>query len=358
MRSRWFSDNARSIVDAGSSVGKQQPTAIRAARPDELEGLTALCVRSKAAWGYPRGFLETSRDLLTVTPERLVPERIRVAELGGRVVGVSSLSVRGCQAEIELLFVDPDMTRCGVGRALIEDLADGAREAGAQVLWILSDPGAEPFYAAQGALRVGERPSASIEGRRLPWMRLWLGGPAPELRTTRLRLRAWRDEDRAPFASLNADPDVARYLPTALTREASDKLAQRLSDDLDRQGFGLWSVERTDLPGAPFVGFIGLSVPRFEAPFTPCVEIGWRLHPEHWGEGLATEGAIEALRFGFEEVQLDEVVSFTTTANAASRRVMEKIGLIHDDRGDFEHPDLPAADPLRPHVLYRKRRLR
>lgn len=338
-------------------MGKQQPTVIRDASPLEVGELTALCLRSKAAWGYPPEFLEANRHVLTVTPERLLAERVRVAELGGRVVGVSSLSVDGLHGEIELLFVDSNVMRCGVGRALAEDLVDGARGAGAEVLWILSDPGAEPFYAAQGALRVGERPSDSVEGRRLPWMRLWLGGPAPELRTPRLRLRGWRDADRGPFASLNADPRVARYLPAALTREASDALAQRLSEDLDRQGFGLWAVERTDAAGAPFVGFIGLSVPRFDAPFTPCVEIGWRLHADHWGEGLATEGAIEALRFGFDDVQLDEVVSFTTADNGASRRVMEKIGLIRDQRGDFEHPALSADDPLRPHVLYRKRRV-
>ena len=179
---------------------------------------------------------------------------------------------------------------------------------------------------------------------------------ARELRTERLRLRAWRDEDRGPFAELNADPRVVRYLPGPLSRTQSDELADRLSTDLNSWGFGLWAVQRTDARATPFIGFIGLTVPRFEARFTPCVEIGWRLDADHWGEGLATEGATEALRFGFEEVGLDEVVSFTTVDNAASLRVMEKIGLVHDESADFDHPALPADHPLRPHVLYRKRR--
>lgn len=116
--------------------------------------------------------------------------------------------------------------------------------------------------------------------------------------------------------------------------------------------FGLWAIE---VPGVTeLAGFVGLSVPDFVAHFTPCVEIGWRLAVQHWGKGYATEGALAVLDYAFTSLQLREVVSFATKENMASRRVMEKIGMIHDEGGDFVHPNLPEGHPLRPHVLYRK----
>ena len=172
-----------------------------------------------------------------------------------------------------------------------------------------------------------------------------------ELRTERLRLRRWRPADRAPFAALNADPRVMAHFPATLSREESNTLAARVEAHFDQHGFGLCAVEVPEV--APFVGFLGLSVPRFEAHFTPCVEIGWRLAPEHWGKGYATEGARAVLAFGFETLQLGEIVSFTTTGNLPSRRVMEKIGMTHDPVDDFDHPGLPDGHPLRRHVLYR-----
>jgi RimJ/RimL family protein N-acetyltransferase len=172
-----------------------------------------------------------------------------------------------------------------------------------------------------------------------------------EMRTERLLLRRWRPEDRAPFAALNADPHVVEFLARASTRKESDAFAAGIEADFDRNGFGLWAVEI--LGGAPFAGFIGLATPRFDAHFTPCVEIGWRLAAEHWGRGYATEGARAALAFGFESVGLTEIVSFTTEANVRSRRVMEKIGMTRDPAEDFDHPRLPAGHPLRRHVLYR-----
>jgi len=175
-----------------------------------------------------------------------------------------------------------------------------------------------------------------------------------ELRTDRLYLRRWRPGDRAPFAALNADPQVMEYLPAPLPREGSDALAARIEAHFEQHGFGLWAVE---IPGvAPFAGFIGLSVPRFEAHFTPCVEIGWRLASEHWGSGFATEGARAALAFGFERLALAEIVSFTVPDNRPSRRVMEKLGMSHDPRDDFDHPLLPEGHRLRRHVLYRSAR--
>ena len=172
-----------------------------------------------------------------------------------------------------------------------------------------------------------------------------------ELQTDRLRLRRWLPSDREPFAALNADPRVTRYLGAPLSREESDILAARIEAHFDQRGFGFWAVEIRG--GASFAGFIGLSVPRFEAHFTPCVEIGWRLGAEHWGQGYATEGARAALAVGFESLGIEEIVSFTVPANLPSRRVMEKIGMTHDPTGDFDHPFLPDGHPLRRHVLYR-----
>jgi RimJ/RimL family protein N-acetyltransferase len=172
-----------------------------------------------------------------------------------------------------------------------------------------------------------------------------------ELETHRLRLRRWRTSDREPFAVLNADPRVMEYPPAILGREESDALAARCDAHFDRHGFGLWAVE---IPGvAPFAGFLGLSVPGFEAHFTPCVEIGWRLAAEHWGLGYATEGALAVLSFGFRTLGLAEIVSFTVPGNLRSRRVMERIGMTHNLVDDFNHPALPGGSPWRRHVLYR-----
>lgn len=173
----------------------------------------------------------------------------------------------------------------------------------------------------------------------------------PELRTGRLVMRAWRDEDRSPFAALNADPSVMEHFPSTLSRAQSDELVDRLVDRWRAGGPSLWAVE---VPGvAPFIGYVGLLAPSFEAHFTPCVEVGWRLAAEHWGRGYATEGAAAALTFGVEELGLDEIVSFTVEANSRSRRVMEKLGMHHDPADDFDHPKLPAGHPMQRHVLYR-----
>jgi len=164
-------------------------------------------------------------------------------------------------------------------------------------------------------------------------------------------LRRFRDADREPFAALNADLEVMRHFPAALDREQSDALIDRIEAHFDEHGFGLWAVELADT-GA-LAGFVGLAIPRFEAAFTPCVEVGWRLAREHWGAGIAPEAAERALRFGFGEAGLDEIVSFTSQANAPSRRVMEKLGMQHDPADDFEHPSVAEGSHLRCHVLYR-----
>jgi RimJ/RimL family protein N-acetyltransferase len=172
--------------------------------------------------------------------------------------------------------------------------------------------------------------------------------------TDRLILRAWRDADREPFAAMNADPEVMRYFPSTLTREESNRQIDRIVERTASRGFGFWAVE---IPGTvEFAGFIGLSVPGFDAPFMPCVEIGWRLARAYWGQGYATEGARASLRYGFETLGATEIVAFTAVGNAPSRRVMDRIGMARDLDGDFDHPLVPVGHSHRPHGLYRIRR--
>jgi RimJ/RimL family protein N-acetyltransferase len=174
-----------------------------------------------------------------------------------------------------------------------------------------------------------------------------------EIRTERLRLRRWKTQDLEPFAALNRDPVVMEYLAAPLSRAESDAFAARIEAHFDAHGFGLFAVEVVE--GRSFAGFIGLSIPRFEAPFMPCVEIGWRLAAHCQGRGYATEGARAVLALGFETLTLGEIVSFTVPANVRSRRVMEKLGMTHSAADDFDHPALPGGHPLRRHVLYRRR---
>jgi RimJ/RimL family protein N-acetyltransferase len=176
-----------------------------------------------------------------------------------------------------------------------------------------------------------------------------------ELTTQRLILRQWREEDLAPFAALNADPEVMRYFPAPLTPAESDDFARFAQGMIAVHGWGLWAVEVRD--GAPFIGFVGLGRPRFEAHFTPAIEVGWRLDRPHWGHGYATEAAAAALTFAFEALQCEEVVSFTSLLNERSISVMQRLGMSHDPADDFDHPAL-SDGPLRRHALYRMPRER
>ncbi len=177
-----------------------------------------------------------------------------------------------------------------------------------------------------------------------------MGGDA-ELSTDRLRLRRWREADRAPFAALNADPLVMEFFPAPLSREESDRLIERIETGFARHGFGLWALELRE--SGEFIGFAGLAVPPFEAHFTPAVEVGWRLARRAWGSGYATEAGRAALAHGFERLGLEEIVSMTAIGNTRSRAVMERLGMTRDPADDFDFPALPPGDPLRPHVLYR-----
>ncbi len=170
------------------------------------------------------------------------------------------------------------------------------------------------------------------------------------LRTERLLLRPWRPEDRARFAALNADPRVMEWFPAPMTSAESDASADRIEKQFRATGWGLWAVE---IPAAaPCIGVVVLSPSESTLGF-PSVESGWRLAAEHWGKGYAPEAAVASLRFGFEDLFLDEIVSFTSIGNAKSRRVMTKIGMTHNPEDDFDHPRLPKTSPLSRHVLYR-----
>lgn len=175
--------------------------------------------------------------------------------------------------------------------------------------------------------------------------------PTPlEIDTPRLRLRQWRAADRAPFAALNADPRVMAHFPGTLDRAASDAIAERCEALIAERGWGFWAVERRD--SGDFIGFVGLNVPTAALPFSPCVEVGWRLAHSAWGQGLASEAARAALAAGFETLGLAEVVSFTALSNRRSQAVMERLGMRRTAE-DFDHPVLPEGHPLRRHCLYR-----
>ena len=175
------------------------------------------------------------------------------------------------------------------------------------------------------------------------------------LTTPRVRLRPWRDEDLDSLVGLNADPRVMEHFPAPLTRAESEAMLARLRAHFERHGFGFWAAEaRGDGAGAAqWIGLVGLAVPTIEAHFTPCVEIGWRLLPQWWGRGFATEAARAALAFGFETLGLGEVVAYTALPNERSRRVMERIGMTRAEADDFDHPMAPEGHRLRRCVLYR-----
>ena len=179
----------------------------------------------------------------------------------------------------------------------------------------------------------------------------------PQVSTERLLLREWRENDKLPYAALNSDPEVMRHFPSTLTNEQSDQMIDRIVGAWETNGYGLWAVERVDT--AEFIGFVGLAAPSWVTDFTPCVEVDWRLAQSHWGYGFAAEAARAALAFGFTSVDLpnDEIVSFTTSANVKSQRVMQKIGLRADPSRDFDHPLLPDWAQRR-HVFYAIERAR
>ncbi|PZO21880.1 MAG: GNAT family N-acetyltransferase [Leptolyngbya foveolarum] len=171
-----------------------------------------------------------------------------------------------------------------------------------------------------------------------------------ELETERLRLRQWTEADKAPFARLNASKQVMEYFPSALSQAESDQLAERIISAIAQRGWGLWAVE---VKGKhPFIGFVGLNIPSADLPFSPCVETGWRLDYPYWGKGYATEAAKAAIAFGFQTLDLAEIVSFTALGNERSQAVMHKLGMTRAPES-FMYPSLPEGHKLQAHCLYK-----
>ncbi|MFW1734115.1 GNAT family N-acetyltransferase [Acinetobacter sp. ULE_I001] len=173
--------------------------------------------------------------------------------------------------------------------------------------------------------------------------------PPVQLETPRLILRQWQVRDFDVFADLNADPDVMRYFPAALSKNESDLLAGRFQDTITEYGWGFWAVELKE--NQQFIGFVGLANQAEKFTFSPCVEIGWRLAQQYWHQGYATEAAQQCLKFAFEKLALEQVVSFTTVLNQASEKVMQRLGMDYVE--NFMHPVLDKNHALAEHVLYR-----
>jgi RimJ/RimL family protein N-acetyltransferase len=302
---------------------------------------------------WTRGLIDTSREAFDRSKLGLwlVSEPGAPAEQAFGFAGFWTFEGVGSAPQL-LYALRADRTGRGLAREIAGALIDFARvhaaletiEAAVDApnvasLRVLESLGFERYGEGEGAF-----------GKTI-LMRLPARKPPLQWRSQRLLLRPFRDSDFAPFAKLNADPEVMRHFPSTLTRAESDALAARVRDAHATQGFGLWALE---LPGEiPFLGFTGLTVPRFESHFTPCVEIGWRLARAHWGKGYAHEAARAALRLGFVHMQLPQIVSFTSVNNLRSRQLMERLGMRRDPGEDFDHPWLPAGHPLRRHVLYR-----
>lgn len=169
--------------------------------------------------------------------------------------------------------------------------------------------------------------------------------------TDRLVLRSkWQNADLEPFAALNCDPTVMEFFPSLLSFEETRSMVERINAHFDQHGFGLYACELKS--SGEFIGFVGLAVPRFQAHFTPCVEIGWRLAQSHWNQGLCTEAAGKVMSAGFQKFGLKEIVSMTARVNVRSQRIMQKLGMHTSADDDFDHPNV-AAGVLKPHVLYR-----
>ena len=220
--------------------------------------------------------------------------------------------------------------------------------------YLKSDPKAAKEYGKikeKAALEANHDGEKYRKLKESVFVKFFAGKSAPNLSTERLLLRQWKDDDLLLFARMNANKEVMEYFPAILSTKESDVLAQKIRKELSEKKYGLWAVEVKGV--APFIGFVGLHYQDFPAPFTPCIEIGWRLSHEHWNKGYAFEAATKVAQYAFNDLKLEELVSFTTKGNHRSRKLMEKLGMTHDVHDDFEHSNLDEGHPLRSHVLYR-----
>ena len=171
-----------------------------------------------------------------------------------------------------------------------------------------------------------------------------------KIKTKRLLLRQWREEDKSIFASINSDPEVMEYYPKVLNTTESNEMAHKLETLISQKGWGFWAVEK--IKNKQFIGFVGLHEPTYDLPVTPCVEIGWRIGKKHWGHGYATEAATAALDFAFNSLDLEQVYSFTSVTNKRSWSVMKRLGMVNTNQ-NFNHPLITEDSPLKEHYLYR-----
>lgn len=256
-------------------------------------------------------------------------------------------------AKIRAFFVHPDYARQGIGSKLLTLCENAARSMGFTACEMGATLSGVPLYQAKGYVEENRVDLPLADNLVLPIVMMRRTFPRIILQTERLFLRHWQDSDLHRFADLNADPLVRRYFPTLLSRAESDAEADKIRRAMSKNSYGFWAAELKD--DNQFIGFVGLYNVTIDAHFSPAVEIGWRLAHKYWNRGYATEGARAALQYGFESLHQNEIVAYTVTENTASRRVMEKLGMIHNSADDFNHPLLPIEHPMSRHVLYRIR---
>jgi len=171
-----------------------------------------------------------------------------------------------------------------------------------------------------------------------------------EIQTDRLIIRQWNKNDYSVFAKMNADQDVMKFYPDILTLKQSDDMAQKIEDEIALKGWGFWAIELKEKNS--FIGFAGLHEPGYKLPMSPCIEIGWRLAKQYWGNGYATEAGEAALDTAFVKLELTEIYSFASISNYKSQAVMERLNMTNTHK-NFDHPMIPINNPLREHVLYK-----
>lgn len=265
-------------------------------------------------------------------------------------------------SQLQVLAVPPAAQGRRLAKTLLIELKRKLLEQGVRVLWIDAEEKTTRTFVSIGAVEIGSAPPAQGSSQRRNRLRL-LVLPRPDfLETERLLLREWRETDLPRFAELNAHPEVNRYLVGPLSTEESNRLADRFAREISHRGFGCWAVEKKAEGAGPgtFLGMVGLAPAGDLAPIrrhlgAPTLEVAWRLHPDSWGRGFATEAAASCVAYAFNQLGVQELVSFTVPENIASQRVMEKLGFERDLGGNFEHPHLPSGHPRRAHWLYRKK---
>lgn len=324
---------------------------------DDIPLVAPLLFRSVQGTGAAFASEEAAQKVLvdSVLQGRRAPYTALVAKTASGIQGVAvagpSVDTDATEdAELRMLAAFPDGSGRRLGVSLIYELENELRTRGQRALWASGRPEAVQLLLQSGAVVIRDEDSRGGARRTV---RLFVRPWPDELETERLRLRAWRPQDLPAFAELNADPRVHEFLLGPLDRAQSDGLAETLQRDLARAGFGFWALELKTEPIPTFIGFAGVR-PTEGFPFSPTPELGFRLAPNHWGQGLATEAACAARDHAFK-LGFTEIVAFTTPGNGRSRRVLEQVGMQLDARGDFDHPRITPGHPFSRHLLYRSR---